>query len=47
MGNNADDTRWLDATAQAELIATREATSTELVDARSSGSNDSTDRSTP
>jgi amidase len=33
MGNIADDTRWLDATAQAELIATREATSTELVDA--------------
>jgi amidase len=33
MGNNADDTRWLDATAHAELIATREATSTELVDA--------------
>jgi amidase len=33
MGNNADDSRWLDATAQAELIATREATSTELVDA--------------
>jgi amidase len=33
MGNNADDTRWLDATAQAELIASREATSTELVDA--------------
>jgi amidase len=33
MGNNADDTRWLDATAHAELIATREASSTELVDA--------------
>jgi amidase len=33
MGNTADDTRWLDATAQAQLIATREATSTELVDA--------------
>jgi amidase len=33
MGNNADDTRWLDATAHAELIATRAATSTELVDA--------------
>ncbi len=33
MGNNADDTRWLDATTQAELISTREATSTELVDA--------------
>ena len=29
----ADDTRWLDATAQAELISTRQATSTELVDA--------------
>lgn len=29
----ADDTRWLDATAQAELVATREATSTELIDA--------------
>ena len=28
-----DDTRWLDATAQAELISTGEATSTELVDA--------------
>ena len=33
MGNIADDTRWLDATAQAELISTREATSAELVDA--------------
>ncbi len=33
MGNNADETRWLDATAHAELIASREATSTELVDA--------------
>ena len=33
MGTNADDTRWLDATAHAALIATREATSTELVDA--------------
>jgi amidase len=33
MGNIADDTRWLDATAHADLIASREATSTELVDA--------------
>ena len=33
MSNVADDTQWLDATAQAELIATREATSTELIDA--------------
>ena len=33
MGNTADDTRWLDATAHAELIASREVTSTELVDA--------------
>ncbi len=33
MGTNADDTRWLDATAQAALIATGEASSTELVDA--------------
>ncbi len=33
MGTNAEDTRWLDATAHAELISTREATSTELVDA--------------
>ena len=33
MGNNADDTRWLDATAHAELIATGAATATELVDA--------------
>jgi amidase len=33
MGTNADDTRWIDATAHAALIATREATSTELVDA--------------
>ena len=32
MGNLADDTRWLDATEQAELISTRDATSTELVD---------------
>ena len=32
MGNPDDDTRWLDATAQAELISTRDATSTELVD---------------
>ena len=33
MGTDTDDTRWLDATAHAELISTREATSTELVDA--------------
>ena len=33
MGNTADDTRWLDATAHAELISSREATATELVDA--------------
>ena len=33
MGNTAEDTRWLDATAQATLISAREATSTELVDA--------------
>ncbi len=33
MGTTADDTRWLDATAHAELISTRQATSTELVDA--------------
>ena len=33
MSNVADDTQWLDATAQAELIATGEATSSELVDA--------------
>ncbi len=33
MGNTADDSRWLDATGHAELIATREATSTELVEA--------------
>ena len=33
MGNTAEDTRWLDATAHAELISAREATSTELVDA--------------
>ncbi|HUS42892.1 MAG TPA: amidase [Ilumatobacteraceae bacterium] len=33
MGNNADDTRWLDATAHARLVATREATATELCDA--------------
>jgi amidase len=33
MGNTADDTRWLDATAHAQLIADRDATSTELVDA--------------
>jgi amidase len=33
MGNLADETRWLDATAHAELIATRQATSTELVEA--------------
>ena len=33
MGTTADDTRWLDATAHAELISTREATSAELVDA--------------
>jgi amidase len=33
MGTTADDTRWLDATDHAELISTREATSTELVDA--------------
>lgn len=32
MGTTTDDTRWLDATAHAELISTREATSTELVD---------------
>jgi amidase len=33
MGTIADDTRWLDATAHAELIANREATATELVGA--------------
>jgi amidase len=33
MGNDADTTRWLDATAQAELIETRQARSSELVDA--------------
>ncbi len=33
MGTTADDTRWLDATAQAQMIANREATSAELVDA--------------
>lgn len=33
MGTRSDDTRWLDATAHAELVASREATSTELVDA--------------
>ena len=33
MGTTADDTRWLDATAHAELISTRQATSAELVDA--------------
>ena len=33
MSNIASDMQWLDATAQAELIATSEATSTELVDA--------------
>ncbi len=32
MANLADDTRWLDATEQAELITTRDATSTELID---------------
>jgi amidase len=33
MGTTSDDARWLDATAQAQLIAAREATSTELIDA--------------
>ncbi len=33
MGNDTDDTRWLDATAHAHLVSTREATATELVDA--------------
>ncbi len=33
MGNVADNSQWLDATAQADLIARREATSSELVDA--------------
>lgn len=33
MGTTADETRWLDATAHAELISSGEATSTELVDA--------------
>ena len=33
MANLADDTRWLDATAQAELISSRQARSSELVDA--------------
>jgi amidase len=33
MANAPDDTRWLDATAQAELITARDATATELVDA--------------
>jgi amidase len=33
MGNLADDTRWMDATAQAELVAGGEVTAPELVDA--------------
>lgn len=33
MGNLADDTRWLDATAQAELVARGDVSSTELIDA--------------
>jgi amidase len=33
MGNIAEDTRWLDATAQAELVADRQVTAVELVDA--------------
>ena len=33
MANIADDTRWLDATAQAELVARGDVSSTELVDA--------------
>ena len=33
MGNIAEDTRWLDATAQAALISTGQTTATELVDA--------------
>lgn len=32
MGTDADSTRWLDATAQAELVAQGEASSSELVD---------------
>jgi len=33
MQNIADDTQWLDATAQAELVARGKVTATELVDA--------------
>lgn len=33
MGNIADDTQWLDATGQAELVARGDVSSTELVDA--------------
>jgi len=33
MGNLADDTRWMDATAQAGLVAEREVSATELADA--------------
>lgn len=33
MGTLADETRWMDATAQAELVASGAATSTDLIDA--------------
>ena len=32
MGNIADDTQWLDATAQADLVARAEVSARELVD---------------
>ncbi len=47
MGTLADDTRWLDATAHAELISTRDATATELVDAAIERIERLTERSTP
>lgn len=33
MGSIAEDTRWMDATAQAELVASGEVDALELVDA--------------
>ena len=33
MGNLADETRWMDATAQAELVAAGELTALELAEA--------------
>ena len=47
MGTLADETQWMDATAQAELVASGEVTPLELVEAAIERIERSTGRSTP